>query len=149
MVKVLKEVGENVSDVIISSDGSWKAIMESDDHAEKQQHKFPRLDEDEHSQPDSAPLDLMDLTEIDDAIVDTGAYEAEERNALQNNSANQSIIQDMTSRPLLNGRNEVQQSPLRQVEDNFWSGIYLSTLANSGVGCGRMLFWQTLQLRMK
>ncbi|KAG7953000.1 hypothetical protein I3843_12G088300 [Carya illinoinensis] len=30
MVKVLREVGENVDEVIISADGSWKAVLESD-----------------------------------------------------------------------------------------------------------------------
>ncbi|KAF2297876.1 hypothetical protein GH714_004610 [Hevea brasiliensis] len=32
---VLKEVGENVADVIISADGSWKAILEGDDNADQ------------------------------------------------------------------------------------------------------------------
>ncbi|XP_009783332.1 E4 SUMO-protein ligase PIAL2-like isoform X2 [Nicotiana sylvestris] len=39
MFKVLKEVGDDVIDVMISSDGSWKAIMESDDHTEKPKDK--------------------------------------------------------------------------------------------------------------
>ncbi|KAI3944655.1 hypothetical protein MKW98_021113 [Papaver atlanticum] len=35
-VEVLEDVGENVVDVIISADGSWKAVRETDDPAHKQ-----------------------------------------------------------------------------------------------------------------
>ncbi|KAL3498910.1 hypothetical protein ACH5RR_041642 [Cinchona calisaya] len=135
MVKVLKEVGENVSDVIISSDGSWKAIMESDDHAEKGQDKFPNVEQDEPTRPDSTSLsnglpDLMDLTEMDDVIDAVGACEAEDRKVLQNNSQNQCSIQDITIRPHTNSSAEVHQNISPHIEDNFWSGIYLSTFAS-------------------
>lgn len=135
MVKVLKEVGENVNDVIISSDGSWKAIMESEDHAENRQDKFPSADQEEPTQPDStslsnAPPDLLDLTEIDDVMDAVDISDAEERKVFPVNSQEDCRIKDMLLRPPTNITNEVPQNNSSQMEDNFWSGVYLSTFGS-------------------
>ncbi|MCL7051904.1 hypothetical protein MKW94_017842, partial [Papaver nudicaule] len=42
MVEVLEDVGENVADVIVSADGSWKPVRETDDPSNKKD-KTPRL----------------------------------------------------------------------------------------------------------
>ncbi|KAL3499295.1 hypothetical protein ACH5RR_038388 [Cinchona calisaya] len=135
MVKVLKEVGENVNDVIISSDGSWKAIMERCDHTKKLQDKFPSAEKDELTQQDSTSFsnalpDLLDLTEIDDVKDTVGTFEAEERKVFPVNSQNQCNIQDMMLRRPMSNTNEVPRNNSSQIEDNFWSGIYLSTIGS-------------------
>ncbi|CAI9094179.1 OLC1v1029873C2 [Oldenlandia corymbosa var. corymbosa] len=129
MVKVLKEVGENVNDVIISTDGSWKAIMESDDHPEAQPKKLPRRDQDEPNSAifSNASVDIMDLTE-NDVDVTNGVFEPEDVKVSRNSSASQTSIQNMANTPNLNRTNEVQQSILPPiVESSSWSGIYWST----------------------
>ncbi|XP_071919389.1 E4 SUMO-protein ligase PIAL2-like isoform X1 [Coffea arabica] len=135
MVKVLKEVGDNVNDVIISSDGSWKAIVESDDHAEKRQDKFPSAEQEQPTQPDStslpnAPPDLLDLTEIDDVMDTVDLSEAEDTKVFLVNSQKDCSVKDMTLRPPTNITNEVPQNSSSQTEDDFWSGVYLSTFGS-------------------
>ncbi|XP_059634273.1 E4 SUMO-protein ligase PIAL2-like isoform X2 [Cornus florida] len=48
VVKVLKEVGGNVVDVIISMDGSWKAVLENNDHS-AQRHDETKISQQESS----------------------------------------------------------------------------------------------------
>ncbi|KAI3828807.1 hypothetical protein L1987_02917 [Smallanthus sonchifolius] len=65
MAKVLKEVGDNISHVKFSADGSWEAFNECDDHADKQEKSFS------HKQPTPSSdtgVDIMDLTEGDNDI---------------------------------------------------------------------------------
>ncbi|KAK1419135.1 hypothetical protein QVD17_28293 [Tagetes erecta] len=77
MAKVLKEVGANISHVRISADGSWEAVNECDDHADKQQ------DQSLHQEP-TRPSDMsgviMDLTE--DNEVDKPHQEIEKKPSL-------------------------------------------------------------------
>lgn len=101
IVKVLNDVIENVDDVIISSDGSWKAITGGDDHLDKQKAKLPGEDEEISEQLDTAQFlndspDLLDLTGLDT-----------EMDAITNI--------DSDDRKVSN------------TQDDFWSGIYLST----------------------
>nr|GLL35886.1 E4 SUMO-protein ligase PIAL2-like isoform X1 [Ipomoea trifida] len=70
---VLKEVGENVTDVILSSDGSWKALMESDDPTGNSPINKPDISKNETMLSDSNSIssssaDILDLTEIHDAM---------------------------------------------------------------------------------
>nr|XP_016457245.1 PREDICTED: E4 SUMO-protein ligase PIAL2-like isoform X2 [Nicotiana tabacum] len=82
MDKVLIEVGEDVTDVMISSDGSWKAIMESDDHTEKPRDKIPDFTQDSPQRGSdgfsNTPADVMDLTDIDDEINPMATCETED-----------------------------------------------------------------------
>ncbi|CBI34397.3 unnamed protein product, partial [Vitis vinifera] len=109
MVKVLKEVGENVADVIISADGSWKAILESNDHVDQprvgtlnSQQKGPDL-QGSTSFSNASP-NVWDLTEGDDEMNAFDACEIEDRKPFQSNI---------------------------QVQDGFCSGILLSTYGSS------------------
>nr|GMD34357.1 E4 SUMO-protein ligase PIAL2-like isoform X2 [Ipomoea batatas] len=79
---VLKEVGENVTDVILSSDGSWKALMESDDPTGNSPINKPDISKNEtmlsySNSISSSTADILDLTEIHDAmdVVATGEFE--------------------------------------------------------------------------
>ncbi|XP_051137873.1 E4 SUMO-protein ligase PIAL2-like [Andrographis paniculata] len=57
MVKVLEEVGPNVSEIIISSDGSWNAVMENDDT-------------NMGDAVSAESVDMLDLTQVDDEATD-------------------------------------------------------------------------------
>lgn len=122
LLKVLKEVGESVTDVILSSDGSWKAVMESNDHTDNPPLNKPDLSKDETMLPDSngissSSADILDLTEIDDEMDVVATGEIEDHKSLQTNCQNQ----PSTSNP-----SEVAQTS--HMEDVFWSGVYLSAL---------------------
>ncbi|TYH06172.1 hypothetical protein ES288_A08G135200v1 [Gossypium darwinii] len=70
MVKVLKEVAEDVSDVIISADGSWKAVMENDDDVDELHGNTLNCQKDGSELPESAtgvPM-VLDLTQTVDAM---------------------------------------------------------------------------------
>ncbi|KAJ9681392.1 hypothetical protein PVL29_020327 [Vitis rotundifolia] len=61
MVKVLKEVEENVVDVIISPDGSWKPVVESIDH-ETQSNQQEHSEQCESVGFSNIPAQVVDLT---------------------------------------------------------------------------------------
>lgn len=130
-LQVLKDVGKNVKDVIISADGSWKSIMESDDHTEKEQDKYSLMEDNGSEETGSAisntsPV-FLDLTGADDVLM----IDAEDRKVFPNNAEAQGISENVTSSLLLT-RNEVNQNISLQTEDNFWTGVYLSTFGSSG-----------------
>ncbi|CAH9089764.1 unnamed protein product [Cuscuta epithymum] len=124
MAKVLKEVGKNITDVVLSSDGSWKAIMESDGHTDNTPSNNPKFSKDETILPDSGGVsnlssDIMDLTEIDDEMDVVGTVRLEEdHKGFQTNSQDQ---------PFLAPNNPTQVNQTPSVNSDFWSGLYLST----------------------
>ncbi|CAI0414704.1 unnamed protein product [Linum tenue] len=68
--KVLKEVGENITHVNISADGSWKAVMETDDNgpqAPPRQRETPEQPESSNAESPATPM-ILDLTEGDDLM---------------------------------------------------------------------------------
>lgn len=107
--KVLQEVGENINDVIISSDGSWKAIIEIDDDIRRPPDKPNDFSKDKTLQPN--------LTDIDDAtyVVGTGMT----RDHIASSSAN-----CQNQPPDTNNPSEVNHSPNME---NFWSSVLRST----------------------
>lgn len=116
MVKVLKEVGENVADVIFSADGSWKAV-EIDDDTNQSHVKTPTSKQDGPTQQENTQ-DIMDLTQGDDMMDnEIGNFDIEDRKPSITNLTKQGM--DNTS--------ENNQNTGSHVEDDFWSGIYLST----------------------
>ncbi|KAI3501351.1 hypothetical protein L1887_29217 [Cichorium endivia] len=103
MVKVLKEVGEDVSYVKISSDGSWEAVAESNENTEKQPNDTSPVNQETtiHNVDD-----IMDLTEGDNNEVDT-------------------TIKDNEKKPSVNN---VHKNIAPHMEDGFWREFYSSTL---------------------
>lgn len=61
----MREVGANISHVRISADGSWEAVNECDDHANRKQDQSLHQ---EPSRPSDMSGDIMDLTEGDNDI---------------------------------------------------------------------------------
>ncbi|KAI3468680.1 hypothetical protein Pfo_025343 [Paulownia fortunei] len=123
MVKVLKEVEANVSDIIVSSDGSWNAVMDSDDAIQKPEDKNSDTGDSESPQP----VDLLDLTRTDDGMDGVTTYETEDRKISRSVCQSQSITQTMAGNPHIANTDNVNQR-IAHVGDDFWSGIYLSTL---------------------
>ncbi|KAM3271068.1 E4 SUMO-protein ligase PIAL2 isoform X1 [Capsicum chacoense] len=128
MVKILKEVSEDVTDVVISSDGSWKAVMESDDRTEKPRDKTPDIAQDSPHRgsdgPSNAPSDVLDLTEMDDEMYPVTTAETEDRKNFPAISQIQSNVQSTT---VVNNPSELNQTGPGMTDD-FWSRLYLSSL---------------------
>lgn len=73
MVKVLNEVGMNVSHVKISADGSWEAVNEDDDHTNKPESK-PHLHHQSTFSQNVGP-DVFDLTEDENYVNATNPHQ--------------------------------------------------------------------------
>ncbi|KAL6578780.1 hypothetical protein OROMI_008996 [Orobanche minor] len=99
---ILKEAGADVSDVLISSDGSWKAVTGSDDTI----HKPGGTALNTHRDESPHPTDVLDLTNTDDAMDDVTPSKTED--GKQPPSAKNSTAQS-------------------NIQDDFWSAMFLST----------------------
>ncbi|XP_042010986.1 E4 SUMO-protein ligase PIAL2-like [Salvia splendens] len=117
MVKILKEVRPNISDIIVSSDGSWNAAMEGEEMTEKPEDKTLNTERDETLQPE----ELLDLTQTDDPMDISDASGTEDRR--HSSVAN---AQTTSINPHLAITNDANQSS-NHTERDFWAGIYMST----------------------
>ncbi|KAG7956494.1 hypothetical protein I3843_11G126300 [Carya illinoinensis] len=129
MVKVLREVGENVDEVIISADGSWKAIVESDDHVDQSLLKAncekERTEWQEFSRVSNSLHNVLELTE-DNNEMDAASYgEIEDRKPLQ---ANLPVASNLVLLTESNRTNDVNQL-VNELEDEIWSGIYSGSMS--------------------
>ncbi|XP_048230058.1 E4 SUMO-protein ligase PIAL1 isoform X2 [Ricinus communis] len=129
MVKVLKEVGDNVADVIISADGSWKAVLETDentDHTQKEvvdcQKDIPEVQE---------PASVVDLTEDDDRMDVASTSHIEDRKPSQATLQSRPVTANLTTPSQLNIANAVDQNVVSQAEDSFWSDIYYNLVSGT------------------
>ncbi|CAA0838789.1 RING/U-box superfamily protein [Striga hermonthica] len=112
MFKILKEAGSHVSNVTISSDGSWSATTaETDDTTQKPNDVAPNLGRGE-SPP--GPADILDLTEIDDVMSEVTPSEAEDAKHLL------TAAQNSMSRACQGS----------STQDDFWSAVFLSTFGD-------------------
>uniref|UniRef100_A0A2C9WA41 SP-RING-type domain-containing protein n=1 Tax=Manihot esculenta TaxID=3983 RepID=A0A2C9WA41_MANES len=135
MVKVLKEVGENVADVIISADGSWKAILQNDDNTDQTCKETVNCQKETPGQQEPAtssdlPI-VMDLTEDDYRIDVMSISDVEDKKPSQAALQSRSLATNLTM------PNVVGQNVASQVENSFWSDVYLnhgSGTSNAGPG---------------
>ncbi|KAL0290724.1 UNVERIFIED_CONTAM: E4 SUMO-protein ligase PIAL2, partial [Sesamum calycinum] len=118
---ILKEAGPNVSNIVVSSDGSWNAVMEEDTVQNPDDETF-NTGEDESSQP----TDVLDLTQTDDAIYAVSACEAEDRKHFSD-ADRQFMDQTKAINPHMANTNDVNQSSTHVATD-FRSGIYTPTV---------------------
>ncbi|PIN01560.1 hypothetical protein CDL12_25935 [Handroanthus impetiginosus] len=116
MLKILKEVGANVSVITVSSDGSWSAVMESEETIQKPEDNTLNPEQDDSHQP----ADVLDLTQNDDAMDAVAAYETEDRKQFPNLHGGQFVTQTTVVNPHMANTNDVTQ-------DDFWSGIHMPT----------------------
>ncbi|CAK9141950.1 unnamed protein product [Ilex paraguariensis] len=115
MVKVLKEVGENVADVIISADGSWEATKESEDPTDQPHDNTPNCKQDGSVHQESAifpnaPPDVLDLTEGNDVMDAVGN---EDRKPSPANCLSQSNTEILTTCLNTYHMNEVNENSSR------------------------------------
>ncbi|CAJ1927655.1 unnamed protein product [Sphenostylis stenocarpa] len=85
MVEILRNVGENVTEVNVLADGSWKAVLEKDHDVDKMQKKAPNCEKDQTELREyTCSPGTVDLTDDDDhletmdssSIVDTKPFQA-------------------------------------------------------------------------
>ncbi|GMI76433.1 PROTEIN INHIBITOR OF ACTIVATED STAT LIKE 2 [Hibiscus trionum] len=132
MVKVLKEVAEDVSDVIISADGSWKAVMENDDDVDELHDKIRNCQKDGSEQQESA-MGVLDLTQADTEVDAMETIEIEDRKPpvavaiLQSLSA----APNLTTTPELVNTAGTNQNTASNMEENFWSALYSSLVSST------------------
>lgn len=128
-------MGENVADVIISADGSWKAILENDDNTDQTCKETVNCQKETPGQQEPAtssdlPI-VMDLTEDDYRIDVMSISDVEDKKPSQAALQSRSLATNLTM------PNVVGQNVASQVENSFWSDVYLnhgSGTSNAGPG---------------
>ncbi|KAJ8768481.1 hypothetical protein K2173_022570 [Erythroxylum novogranatense] len=144
MVKVLKEVGDNVIDVIMSYDGSWKAVLESDDDTYKAPSTYSDCQKEktgggECTTSAALPPIVLDLT-VDNDKMDTVAFrEIEERKPSQASLQNQPISNDLTMNSLMTDAN-FNENIGTQLHDNFWASLLNACSEASPTRTGAQIF---------
>ncbi|KAH9719381.1 E4 SUMO-protein ligase PIAL2 [Citrus sinensis] len=122
--QVLREVGENVADVIISADGSWKAIMEADDNVDQAHDRILSSEKEgcEHQESaavaNSNPV-ILDLTKNDDEIDAMSTGEIED---VKPDLHSQPVSTNLTMPSELISTVQADQNFVT-TDDDFWAGI--------------------------
>ncbi|KAK4262819.1 hypothetical protein QN277_028326 [Acacia crassicarpa] len=125
MVEVLKSVGDNVSEVVISADGSWKAVYKDDNDVDKIQNdahnsgKEPAEPKESSCSPGNLP-NILDLTNDDDDLERLDAGETNDRKPHLADLQSQSTTSIFTSLGVNSAG--VNRDVAAQVEDDSWSG---------------------------
>ncbi|KAJ4839154.1 hypothetical protein Tsubulata_008320 [Turnera subulata] len=126
--QVLKDVGYDVSDVIISADGSWKAVLEEN---EGQQCNYPNEKPDQQEAAASAGVPMMmDLTG-DDGMDTVDSSEIEDRKPLQSTLH----LPPTNNLNMMNNVNAIDPSLVTRVTDGFWSNVLChgSVVSSTGI----------------
>lgn len=129
LAQVLREVAGNVSDIMLSADGSWKAITDS---AQTDEHfdRTLRSNQDESVQCESTRspntvANVVDLTMEDveeNCVMNT--YEFEDRKPFKDvDLGNSSAGLHLSSE--IHNASEVAQNLESRVEDEFFPGVFL------------------------
>ncbi|XP_030538046.2 E4 SUMO-protein ligase PIAL2-like [Rhodamnia argentea] len=114
ILKVLQEVGDDISEVIITVDGSWKAVMEcNDDLYETPNETLSWLKQGSEQQkstvsPNTIP-NVLDLTGDDDEMDGAFTSEPEDRKPLQSDFLIQSLPTNPSLPSTLNNSRTVTQ----------------------------------------
>ncbi|XP_050228058.1 E4 SUMO-protein ligase PIAL2 [Mercurialis annua] len=137
MDKVLKEVGDNVAVVIISADGSWKAVLETDDNSNNTQKEVIDCQND---MPEEFAI-TVDLTEDDDMMDVISITDLEDRKPSQATLQRQPVTNNSIEPPPSNTASAVDQNVASPAGDNFWSEMYLLS-GTSTAGSGQQYFNQ-------
>ncbi|KAK7308961.1 hypothetical protein RJT34_05327 [Clitoria ternatea] len=126
MVEILKDVGENIAEVIVLANGSWKAVLEKDHDKGKMQtqaqngEKEQRELQESTCSPSTVP-NVCDLTK-DDHLETMSSCEIADRKPFQAPVLSMFANQISTS----SGMNSagVNRNVIDQLDDDFWSGVY-------------------------
>lgn len=110
-------MAENVTEVIISADGSWKAILENDNGDGLPLNDSLGHQNETAQQESTAPPDVLDLTEVDDDMNICNLLTEDTKPCLGNKNNPVSSSLNISS-----GMNR-NQSFTAVSDDDFWSGI--------------------------
>ncbi|TKY70979.1 E3 SUMO-protein ligase pli1 [Spatholobus suberectus] len=124
MVEILKNVGENITEVIVLGDGSWKAVLEKDHDVDKMPNKAPNCEK-EKSEPQESTRSptTVDLTKDDDRLETLDSCEIADRKPFQASVHSQFVTPSSASLGMNSAG--VNQNVAAQIEDAFWSGVCL------------------------
>ncbi|KAK9279691.1 hypothetical protein L1049_013371 [Liquidambar formosana] len=129
IVKILKEVGENIAEVIVSTDGSWKAVLESEDHKDGQGQRWQQegSDQCESIEFSRIPADVIDLAMGGDSdACGLSIFGREKKNPFLDNLEGYFTSGNLVA-PEVNDTFRVDQNASAQMEDDFWSGIMFAS----------------------
>ncbi|KAI8569676.1 hypothetical protein RHMOL_Rhmol02G0295700 [Rhododendron molle] len=136
-LQILKEVGENVVDVIISADGSWNPVLETNDNTDQPHDKSRNCQQDEPFQQEAdLPSDVMDLTVGNDVMDLEHMYETTDTKPNTANLQSQSTIGDVMNPLGMNNTIELNQNAVAPIDNDSWSRIFLSTYASGALSAG-------------
>ncbi|KMT12019.1 hypothetical protein BVRB_5g099780 isoform B [Beta vulgaris subsp. vulgaris] len=141
MAKALKEVGENVSEVIISADGSWTSVS-SDKHKDESHDKTSANQEEGHELEESSTIfsaldNLYDLTGDDDEMDTCEAVDM--KPVVHHNVQGQSVPSNLT--PPLISRSTMEPSQFSSAQaallfNSLSAGFNIRPQAHPGVTLG-------------
>ncbi|XP_057450012.1 E4 SUMO-protein ligase PIAL2-like isoform X2 [Lotus japonicus] len=124
MVEILKNVGENIVEVMVFADGSWKAVLEVDRGVDKIQVKAPNCEKEQSQQTElkeftcspspSTVTNILDLTNDDDYSDIMDICATEDRKPSQESLPGQFVTPNSPS-----------LGAAAQIEDDFFCGIFL------------------------
>ncbi|MED6156478.1 hypothetical protein PIB30_014697 [Stylosanthes scabra] len=129
MVEILKDVGENITEVIVLADGSWKAVFEKDHNVDKMENKAHNGEKEPHElqestcTPNNAVSNIFDLTK-DDYMEIMDNIANVDRKPVPASDETQFVNQNSTSLGL--NSTEVNQTVAPHIEDDFWAGLDLA-----------------------
>ena len=123
-------MAENVTEVIISADGSWKAILENDCGDGRPLDDSLNQQNERAEQESTAPPDVLDLTEVDDDM-NICNLETEDRKPCLGNK-NQPVSSSLNILSGMN-RNSLNQNFSAALDDDFWSGMVTDRLLTSSI----------------
>ncbi|XP_058199953.1 E4 SUMO-protein ligase PIAL2 isoform X4 [Rhododendron vialii] len=136
-LQILKEVGENVVDVIISADGSSNPVLETNDNTDQPHDKSRNCQQDEPFQQEAdLPSDVMDLTVGDDVMDLEHMYETADTKPNTAILQSQSTVGDVMNPLGMNNTSELNQNAVAPIDDDSWSRIFLSTYASGALSAG-------------
>ena len=123
-------MAENVTEVIISADGSWKAILENDNGDGRSLDDSLNHQNERAQEESSAPSDVLDLTEVGDDM-DIFDSEIEDRKPCLGNK-NQPVSSSLDMSSGMN-MNSFSQNLSAVVEDDFWSRLDGVLISSAGL----------------
>ncbi|XP_058096138.1 E4 SUMO-protein ligase PIAL1-like isoform X2 [Magnolia sinica] len=156
MVKVLREVGADVADVLISADGSWEVVAEYDGHPDQLPDRSLTGQQDglEHCEPkrfQNIVANVVDLTmeETDginvvrsstatEALMGygnesfTNSCDTEDRKPFQDALEGLPVTENLSESAVVNSTLETVQEASFQTVHDFWSRILSSVSASNG-----------------
>ncbi|KAK7307878.1 hypothetical protein VNO77_41318 [Canavalia gladiata] len=125
MVEILKNVGENITEVIVLADGSWKAVLENDYDVDKMQNKANNCEKEQTEPQESScsPSNVFDLTKDDDNLETMDYCEMTDKKPFQASALSQFVTPISTSLGM--NSTGVNQTIATQIDD-FWSGVHIA-----------------------